>query len=448
MKRLSDILEQKRSFARPQIPKEPFYVNRAAQKISRRWPNAEAVETESDAEALASEMNRRRRDDDWRKFYWADATQTASAFLGDNLSRDNQFADLLKFILFQIGKGSNFTFLRVMFRKYLEIFDPKSTLTQQMAEKLKQCWRETGLPIDQLVRNFRIFDIDSAPHLAIARHMNAERDPFHALREEGLEAPHGTGLMRLAHQQFVSMLKPRIANGEYPAAQKMLEWLNPGGDCSPLQGLGAGAAIDALLRPWNGRDPVSDMKDLIETGLTKAYGDLRVNSAGAWSACSDEARRVILRWLVGATIKVFFNIVTEADKTHMWDDRKSLWIYLYEENRITEAWFALSPPGEEIADRFSREKEKERLAFARNESTNSQDRNKCLLIMRVDGQWVVEGSHNFATRVFPPGDLSKLKPYENSYTCEQIRSISRAERADVIVHHRNWHNKVLTALQS
>lgn len=444
---LSELLEQKVLFTPKRVPAEPVAVHRAKESISRRWPNAEAVDPETDAEKLAVEMECRRQNKDWQSFFWADAAHTASAFLSKGLWREERFAHLLDFLLFQIGPSTHPAYLRIMFRKYLETFDPKSKLTGRLAGALTDCWKAIGLPIDRLVHHFRVFDIDTAPHQAIAAYMNVQPQPFRALREDGLEAPHGPGLMQLAHRCFVSMLKSRIAGGDIAAVKKMLDWLNPEGEQSPLQGPEAGVAINALLLPWVRYDPNESLKKTIETRLIDAYGDIRVQNVGVWSACSDKARRVILRWLAGTSIKVFFDIVTEAESSHMWSDRKGLWLDLYRQGDIAEAWFALSDYGGMIARRLNREREGVNLPFARNDSMDSQDRKKCLLIMKVYGRWVVEGSHSFPTWVFPPGDLPTLKPYEDRYTCNQIRYFQGTEQPQRIVHLGNWRNKVMMALQ-
>ena len=447
MKPLSELLTQERSRARAQMRVEPVAVRRAAEGIRRRWPNVEAIDCETDAEALALEMERRRRNGDWLGFYWADTTRTANAFLSDGLWRERRFGDLYRFLLFQIGPDAQSAYLRTMFRKYLETFDPESKLTRDLAEVLKSCWSETGLRIERLVHHFDIFDISAAPHRKIAAYMNTKPISFDALRKEGVEAPHGAGLMQLAHRCFVSIVAPRIADGDSTATEKLLNWLNPGGDRKPLQGPAAGAAIDALLLPWSAREPDQKLKNTIETRLIGTYEDLRTKEAGVWRACSGEARRVILKWLTGATVEVFFDIVTEADHSHMWSDRKNLWVELFKEGRISQAWFALSEPGADIARRFNQEREGASLAFARNESRGSPDRMKCLLIMNVDDRWVVEGSHSFPTWVFPPGNLSTLTPYEERYTCEKIRHLRGPEQPERLVHSNNWRNRVLMALQ-
>ena len=448
---LSELLKQDRPFVRRSVSAEPVEVRRAGENIRRRWPGVETVDPETDPETLASEMERRRRTGDWREFYWLDVTRTACALLDSSLWRDRRFAPLFDFLLDQIdpgtGRPANGPYVRAMFRKYLDTFDPKSGATRGLAKALKEHWPKAALPIGTLVHHFRIFDLDTAPPQTVAAYMDNQDEPFRALREAGMEAPHGAGLMQEAHRHFVSKLKPRIGNGDLDAAEKLLDWIDPPDLEDTLQGPGAGKAMDALLRPWCTRDPEPALKKRLEIRLVGAYGDPRINAAGVWSACSGEAHRVMLKWLVGTTIKVFFDIVTQADSSHMWSDRKSLWNDLFEGGNITQAWFALSERGEAIAQRLDRGRESINLAFARNVSRNSQDRQKCLLIMDVNGRWVVEGSHNFPTWVFPQRNLTTFNPYEQSYTCDQFRNIAGLERPERIVHLGDWRNKVLTALQ-
>ena len=448
---LSELLKQDRPFVRPSVPAEPVEIHRAGENIRRRWPDVDTVDAETDPEILASEMERRRRNGDWREFYWLDVTRTACALLDSDLWRDRRFARLFDFLLDQIGPGTgrpaNGPYVRVTFRKYLDTFNPASKATRGLAKALKEHWSEAALPVGTLVHHFHIFDLDTDPPQTIAAYMDSQDEPFRALREAGMEAPHGAGLMQAAHLRFVSKLAPRIRNGDLDAAEKLLDWIDPPDLGPPLQGPGAGKAMDGLLLPWCTRDPEPALKKLLETRLVGAYGDPRINIAGVWAACSGEARRVMLKWLAGATIKVFFDIVTQADSSHMWSDRKDLWNDLYEEGRITQAWFALNYEGAAITRRLDRGREGIGLEFARNKSQSAQDRQKCLLLMDVDGRWVVEGSHNFPTRVFPRRSLTTFRPYEKSYTCDQFRYIADPEQPEEIVHLGAWRNKVLTALQ-
>ena len=447
MTSLSERLRKGSPIAWRSMLDEPVAVQRAAASIARCWPHVDVEQVETDPKRLVRDADRRRRAGDWSDFYWTDVDRAARALIDSGLWRHARYADLLQFLLEQVRPGVNRPYLRTLFRKYLETFDPASPLTRAFAPALKVHWREAALPVEALVTQFRIFDLNPSPAQVIAAFMVGQDDPFGALRALGVEAPHGPGLIAAAHPFFVSSLAPRIAKGESVATHRLLSWLKPDGEDDPLQGASAAQAIDALLEPWEEQVPDPDLQHLIEARLLAAYGDPRIRSTGAWSLITAGARRVILKWLAGATIEVFFDIVTRADRTHMWSDRKRLWMDLFDDGLITQAWFALSDAGTGVAERLRRQHDEIPLAFGRNRSSSSQDRNKCLLIMNVQGRWVVEGSHNFPTWVFPPGDLSVLVPYEDSYTCDQFRDIRGAERPERIVHLGDWRNKVLTALR-
>ena len=447
MTALSERLKKGGSTVRRPMPDEPVAVLRAAVSIAGTWPHVEIEPADEDPEQLVRDVERRLRTGDWSDFYWADLDRASRALIDNGLWRDKQHEHLLEFLLEQVRPGANRPYVRTLFRKYLETFDPGSTLTRALAPVLKIHWRETALPVEALITQFSIFDLDPSPSQVVAAFMLGQDEPFAALRGLGMEAPHGPGLMAAANPLFVSSLAPRIAKGDSAAAHRLLSWLSPPGEHDPLQGAGAAYAIDVLLEPWERRAPVSDLRHLIEARLLAAYGDPRIQSTGVWSVISTGARRVILKWLAGATIQVFFDIVTQADRSHMWSDRKRLWLDLFDDGLITEAWFALSAAGIRVADRLQNERDGIPLAFGRNRSQSSQDRHKCLLIMNVQGRWVIEGSHSFPTWVFPPGDLSVLTPYEASYTCEYIRDIRGPEKPVRVRHDRPWRNRVLTALK-
>ena len=441
---LSELLKQDRPLVRSPVPDEPVQVRRAHRNIHRQWPEVDDVDPETDAEALALEMEDRRRNDDWRGFSWSDARRTAVALLDSGLWEDERFKPLFYFTLHQIGPGVNGAYVRSIFRKYLETFDPASDATRNLAAVLKRHWSATALPISSLAHRLRIFDLDTDPSRTIAEYMDKQDAPFRALRVAGMEAPHGPGLMQAAHRQFVEKVAPRIRDGDLDAIRRLLDWISPNSG-RPLQGNDAGEAIDALLRPWRTKQPSQRIQTLLETRLVRAYGDPRV---AEWPACDGASRDVVLKWLAGATIRVFFDIVTQADGSHMWSDRKGLWRDLYEEGRVTHAWFALSKKGVDIARRLDNRRGGIALAkFAENRSSTAQDRRKCLLMMSIDGRWVVEGSHSFPTWVFPRQDLTTFTPYEDSYTCDQFRDAQGPERPERIVHSSAWKDAVMTALQ-
>lgn len=446
MKPLSEILKSGHRIAPPPATAEPERVTRAAASIRRRWPDAEVEDPETDAQALASNMERRRKRDDWRGFNWADATRTAQAFFGSPLWRKRHFRPLLDFLIDQIGPGCTPAYVRAAFRKYLDTFDPDSELTRRLARVLDEHWKLAQLEIGYAVRYLRIFDTGDAPQ-RIAACMKREAAPFDALRRRGVAAPHGIGLMQEAHMRFVDMLAPEIGRGHIASALKLLDWINPPGRNGQMEGAGAKLAIEALLTPWRGREPSPELKDAIRSRLIDAYGDPRLARAGAWSACAPEAKQVILKWTIGATIKLFFEIVQVADPTRQCEERMKLWYGLCDENRIDEAWFVLNGQGAEHAMTLATQPNGPGITeFGRNRSRNANYRKKCLLIMRIRNRWVVEGSSNYKTRIFRPNDNVSVKPYREAYDCEKF---VRHPKVDAEIIHwpmDAWRNNVLKAI--
>ena len=456
MNALSRLLRNPSSFRLPRLPENPQRVVQAAARIRRRWPHAESDASDSDPVKLAEEMDRRRKSGDWTDFYWKDATQTALALIGGNLWKQPRYRKLLRLLLDQIGPNGtngNRAYIRAMFRKYLATFQSASRLTVRLSEKLQseESWRETGLPIESLVSDWRVFEVKDAPGW-IANRMREHTSPFTALRNSGMEAPHGAGLMQEVHKKYVGLLKPEMSLGVDAGIRRLLDWISPPEHQKSLE-KGAELAIDALLEPWERKDPDPAVKELITSRLAANYGDPRLKQGGVWSRCSETARAVIFRWLIGDTIKAFFKVISQVVESHMWAARRQLWLDLHGQGRITEGWFALSDAGVHYAEQLAREPNNHELqhalrAFARNKSRSSEDRRKCLLIMKVDERWVVEGSHSFKTHVFPRTGELRVTPYQNSYTCEQFRDMTGSGEPERFVHHANWQYRVLSALMT
>ena len=443
MKRLSGILRDG-SLLPPAAPiGRPERVSRASQRIRNLWPDTVIDDPETDPETLAREMDRRRRTNDWRGFSWADATATAHAFFGSGLRSRWRFRRLRKFLIDQVGPGCTPAYMRTAFHKYLETYERKSDMTRRLAAALAGNRRDAGIAELALAGDrLRIFDVDAAPQ-ATADYMDAEDAPFEALRRAGIAAPHGAGLMQEAHRRFLHKIAPAIEAGRSGAVVKLLRWIAPESGGRHIEGEGAGAAIDALLRPWIRQDPPKSIKDTIKTGLIDTYGDPRLTDAGVWAACASEARDVMLRWIVGATIEIFFEIIKIADPTPMCMDRMELWTDLYKENRIDEAWAALSRAGAREARALAlRANDRSIVNFGRNMSSNI-----CLLIMKINGRWVVEGSSSYKTRIFRRGDRSSVVPYRNTYNSHEF--IRHREVDEEIIHRTidRWRNNVMAALQ-
>ena len=173
-------------------------------------------------------------------------------------------------------------------------------------------------------------------------------DPWQGLRDLHLLSPHAPGIMDFAHIAFVDRLAPRL---DQPAEiDRLLRWLKPDGH--EPRASGAGEAIEALLMPWRDRDPSAHMQHDLITRVVGYYGDPRVRGhAGAWSSVSDELLTILLRWLTGANIRFFLEVVSAVEDSHMWAPREKFWLTLYNQKRIDAAWVAFSDAGAALARR-------------------------------------------------------------------------------------------------
>lgn len=432
---------------------EPRAVRRAAASVRRRWPDADpGLNADDDPERLAIDMDKRRERNDWRDYSWVDVTRTACALIDGGLWNEWRFRRLRKFLLAQFRHGASpppngyGVYVRAMFAKYMGKYDAQSKMTQDLAAGLAESWERAGLRIDALAHRFAIFDPKASPHRRIATLMRDSASPYEALIDAGFAAPHGDGLMHQAHLCFANDMAEEIGAGHEGAVAKMLRWMMPP-NASQMQGAGAEAGVNALLLPWASASPPDGIKEALTARLTEAYGDPRIKNTGVWTACAAEALAVMLKWLTGATIHEFFKIVSEADSSHMWSDRKGLWLDLHRSNRISSAWFALSDEGIAIARNIrGGAPDRAALPCGRNKSRGAGDRGKCLLIMEIDGRCVVEGSHSCPTYVFPRGK-DDVERFGDSYDFQWFRDRMRKPWAPArIVHIGHWRNKVLRAL--
>lgn len=441
---------------------EPKAVQRAANAIDSSFPDVEPSLKKEDRERLVRELARRQQAHDWSGYNWADLQRAARALLepghedsraaagrrkamfgrapGGALHQRREFKPLVRFLLDQVHGQTNTRFLRTMWRLYLSTFDSRSRLTRDLADRLQGCCREAALPIQGAVR-LGVLKPGSAVR-RIADHVMTAPSPFEAVKEVGIEAPHGEGLMAEVHKEFVRRHSAALIRNDEVASDRLLDWIvPPESPESPAMEAGAELGINALLVPWARAEPSQEIRKRLVTTLTRAFGDPRISRSGVWNRCNRDARKVLMRWLAGETIDVFFEIISKAVSSHMWGDRRGLWMDMYRDGSIKEAWFALSPRGEDVARRLERTP-----GYARNDSRNSGDKQKCLLLMRINGRLVVEGSHSFKTHIYGRGDNGSVTLYETAYDCDHIRQHGKFGRAEAIAHYRNWRRRVLDAL--
>lgn len=432
---LSERLVALRPIAAPGLP-SLTQLERTIRQIMDRF-DAPPSPPERDAERLFSELRRRISESDWHKVPMSFVTRVAALVFAAAHRLREDLGDLRRFLYREVAASDRPGFLNPMMRIYIESYHAGGHHTEELARALTHARPHIGARWQHLLKTLpELLDPARAPG-AIAAIMDKMESPWHGLREMGLRQPHAPGLMDAAHLRFVQLIAPRLR--ERKEIDRLLSWLRPDGQA--LRQVGAGAAIEALLRAWADRDPPKDVQMLLIDRLTELYGHPRVSRHAAWNEVAPEMEAVFLRWLMGADIRFLFRVLTEVERGHMWADREAFWWTLYEQGRIDEVWIAFNEAGHRAAlSKLSMDERQSGRRFGKQ----TGEKDKSLLIMRIGNRVVVEGTYNFMVHALDAQSPQAPKLYLRRYDVADIRSGRRALWKQV--HNGNWQDKVARML--
>ena len=266
-----------------------------------------------------------------------------------------------------------------------------------------------------------------------------------------MRSPHAPGFMDHAHIAYVGKLRESGRLRTQVGVERLLRWLRPKG--KPGRVTGVSDALEAILKPWLQNDPPPRLKEFLLERLVTSFGDPRMRDE-TWFTVSEDCKSVLYRWLAGEDMRFFLDVVSAAEKSHMWEPRRRFWLGLYEEGIVEAAWAALSPQAERQA-KWSRASQATVQRFARQ--TGRPSSNTSLLILKIGRCIVVEGSHSYKVHVVSHDQEGAPRLFEDRYDCERIRlqlsGIGRARRrwngngVEAIAHYSGWENKVREAIE-
>jgi hypothetical protein len=260
------------------------------------------------------------------------------------------------------------------------------------------------------------------------------------LKAIGLSSPHAPGMLDFTHLAFVKKMAPFL--DRRPSAEKLIGWLRPEGHSA--REAGAAEAIDALLAPWHSGSPPDPFRDYLLQSLRSLYGDPRIVKGSVWDRVEPRSRTTIMRWLTGENIRFFLDVVSRVEDSHMWEPRRKFWLGLHEQKKIDEAWVAFSPKGASTAREMLRSLDRTKgRAFGTQVAGGSRS-DTSLLILKIGGCVVVEGSHNYRVHVFSLNSRGCPMLFESQYDCELIRK--NPDRKP-IQHVGNWQSRVLEQIE-
>ncbi|MDE0659248.1 MAG: EH signature domain-containing protein [Gammaproteobacteria bacterium] len=380
-------------------------------------------------------MLRRVQRKDWETATLASVTRAGRVAFEAEFRERRDLWELRDFYLREAEASTSQAFLGALMSIYLGSYEPGGRHTRDLASALDESRDRLGRRWSGLLQNVHfLFDPRNAAG-RLGTEMCKMNDPYGGLTSLGFHDPHASGLLYHAHLAYVDGMGPvlRMESG----VRRMLGWLSPTGGQARVTGVKE--AIEALLGPWKSREPASGIRDHLIGGLVASYGDPRVRRGGVWPQVHSDCRDVLLRWLTGASIEFFLDVVSEVETSHMWQPRREFWWDLYERGRIDSAWVAFSQDAAQTAQSLGQGSEEPGdLAYGEQTAGGSR-RYTSLLILKIGNCIVVEGSHNYKVHVFREGDRRAPRLFEKQYDCEHIR-LAPGHRAQA--HHVGWEERV------
>lgn len=410
----------------------------ALKRIHDRWPNIVVKPQDRDREVLVQAMRQRLDHDDWSGATMSDVTSAAVALFDEERRARADLAALRQFYCAEVSCNNNASFLRSMFEVYVESYVPRAPHTIELARALSQSRNKIGGQWEKLITSFPECLDPNRAHAMLAERMVQMASPWNELRALGLRSPHAPGLMEYAHLRFVEHISPELH--ELVVMERLFGWLKPEGKQARVSG--AAEAISALLAPWQIKAPSADVERYLTENLLLLYGDPRVRGENAnWSGVPSHLRAIIERWLTGENIRFFLDVVSAVEKdlaqNHMWPPRKKFWLDLHKQKRIDAAWVAFSAAGVEHARTSAAENKF--LRFGKQTAGGTREKTS-LLVLKIGGKIVIEGSHTYKVYVFRDDHPKAPKLYEKNYDCEEIRHIPGSWSTS---HNGDWQGRVL-----
>ena len=394
---------------------EPRNLIKEIKPVDEVFSDITPTQTERDHEVIALAFQRRITVGDWANCTVEDMAAAFRAAFDKALQDRADLAPLRDFLLREAGVTRHGRILKAMLDVHMDRYVQKSEHTRTFAKGLKARIDQLPVRSQELLKMLPEALDPNGGATALGKRM-AEADDV-ATVFAGLPAIPSGGLVDEAGEAFIAKLAPRMA--DQATARRVLNWFAP--EDGRGRAVGAHLAIDALLSPWQQNEPADTWKRTLIDRLVAAYDDPRIMPGGAWGQVHPDAVETFIRWQTGATLSAFMDIVSQAEDSHMWGDRRPFWEDLYEQGHIQSAWVAFSKKAAAIATKKANESGDRSLRNFGRQIAGGGRVDTSLLILKINGMTVVEGSHSYKVHVFPRDHRKTPKLFQYRYDCEEIR---------------------------
>lgn len=327
---------------------------------------------------------------------------------------------------------------------YLHNFSPQHPGIQKIAAFLAEqaigrdwAWKERH-------EETSIFHPIIGPSTLAKKALDHPESPIKYLESVGFEG--SLAAVRIVGYAFLRALEDLQhgleENGSIQAIEKIAGWgLNKDGDFRYASVPRTRARLaEALLLPWQNRDPSPGVRAYIERFLLEHYRDVRVD-ASRWNDVSEGAKQVLRRWLTKASLEQFLQIVdltaASVDARRMWPARRKFWYAFYRRGYMREAWVVFARDGVVRGSAIADSDTNRFLPFGRSVGSGFQA-NHAVLIMRIGDVTVADWSHMGKCHIWTGNNSKAPKLYSSQYYRHELTSGSDFEQ----VHIGYWQDSV------
>ncbi|MBU1700319.1 MAG: hypothetical protein KJ970_15800 [Candidatus Eisenbacteria bacterium] len=262
--------------------------------------------------------------------------------------------------------------------------------------------------------NFHLLDKNGPERMAKLIY-ESDRPILDIYEEAGLVNELARGLFaKVTFSEIFGRLRNGLENGsvEENRLTRVFKYAREG-DRIRIEGA-KGELAEALLEPFIEDTPPENLKKAIQSFLLDTVGDPRI-SKGAWQGIGKQAQNVLYRWLVGASLKQFFNLLDETAQQHMWRYRHVFWDAYYKNGFVKDAWVAL---GSHASARARYDKTG---SYEQSATLGGSQGNQSVLFMKIGSITITEWSHSGKCRIYKNTDSNKPELYQGYYHAQRLR---------------------------
>lgn len=437
---IADALSWRGASGSAQLPEKPSLRDAAAQ-LARTYVDGGRIPTSETLAELLTRFSAACDSNEWEELSGRDWNRVIfGIWLAPQvLANDARFMARLIARLSERRRRSDFQNLIIA---YLQHFEPANDSIGRASEVILDALSDFSWPWSERHKRFHLFDPVRAPHTLARCVLDPEQRPDEVLQAAGLTGPRASaGLAAAAYEEALSELARLFsADGDHSYAfTSICDW-SVDGDHLRFPRLKERLA-ETFLRPWATRDAPDDLRSVVMAFLLRHYRDPRLEPR-LWMGVSDDAQRVLRRWLTGADLETFIQVVDDVAERGHWRYRKAFWMAYLEKDLLEEAWLV-----------FGR---RARLRARRLEATTaghgrlvggSVQSNHCVILMRIGRLTVADWSHDGKCRIWREANREAPRLYQSNYSRGELADGCDLEIAHFGSDRSRWQTQIATFIR-